>query len=336
MSQLAHNIQDAKNAGIHGENLQKIYTQGMALDTAMLTSPNIGIPTEMLTYLDNEVIEILTAPRSARKLGVEVKKGDYTTPTAKFAVVEHVGTTDPYNDYSDGGSANFNAEWVSRDSYLFSTTRQYGDLEQAKTAKAKINLATETQKAAASILDNDANIFYFYGVAGLRNYGILNDPALPAPIAPAPTGVGNSVLWANKGGEQIYNDILDLFQQLVDQTGGNVDQNSEIKLVLSPTQNRYLGDINSLGNRNVMDMLKGFLTNLTVETAVQYASNAGQLIQMIAPKIQAQDTIWLGYNEKYYSFAPVRKTSSIVQKFRAGTYGAIIRRPMAVASMLGA
>ena len=58
-------------------------------------------------------------------------------------------------------------------------------------------------------------------------------------------------------------------------------------------------------------------------------------MQFIAVEIDGQETGVIGFNEKFFAFAPVRKTSSIVQKFRAGTYGAIIKAPAGVAGMLG-
>ena len=130
-------------------------------------------------------------------------------------------------------------------------------------------------------------------------------------------------------------DIIRLFQQLVEQTGGNVDEKSPLVLALSPAMAALLAGLNDLGNRNVLDMLKGYFTNLRIVSAVQYGTNAGEMMQLICTNLEAQDSVWLGFSEKFYAFAPVRKTSSYIQKFRAGTFGAIIRRPAAVASMLG-
>ena len=48
-----------------------------------------------------------------------------------------------------------------------------------------------------------------------------------------------------------------------------------------------------------------------------------------------KDTIMLCPSEKMYSFAPLKIHSRVEQKFRAGTFGAVIARPAAIAGMLG-
>ena len=58
----------------------------LAYDAAMVTEPNSGVPVEFTSYLDPRVIEILTGPRNSREIFAEVKKGDWTTSYARFAV----------------------------------------------------------------------------------------------------------------------------------------------------------------------------------------------------------------------------------------------------------
>ena len=308
----------------------------LAADAALVTASNSGIPAEFTTFIDPEIVPILTAPRRARLItdGREVQKGDHTTASALFPVVETVGRTEPYADFSDGGQAGVNANWVARDSYKFQTTRRVGDSEADVSALAKINLAATTQKAAATIIDTDANRFYFLGVKGLRNYGLLNDPGLNPPITPAPTGAGGSPLWSKKDMQQIYDDALALFGELVAQTMGSISHEDPLKLCMSPQMAVRLAKVNQMG-QSVMKMLNEYFKKLTIVTAPEYATAAGEMLQFIAPQIEGQDSILLAFSEKFYAFPPVRDTSSVRQKFRAGTYGAIVRQPTAIAAMLG-
>lgn len=69
--------------------------------------------------------------------------------------------------------------------------------------------------------------------------------------------------------------------------------------------------------------------------APEYDTTGGELMQMIAPKVMGKDTIMLCPSEKMYSFAPLKIHSRVEQKFRAGTFGAVIARPAAIAGMLG-
>jgi hypothetical protein len=83
---------------------------------------------------------------------------------------------------------------------------------------------------------------------------------------------------------------------------------------------------------------------MTVETAVQYQQTstanpqgiaAGILVQLIAKNIDGQDTGFCAFNEKMRAHKIVQATSSFKQKVTAGTWGAVIRMPIAIASMLG-
>ena len=104
-----------------------------------------------------------------------------------------------------------------------------------------MNLASAKQRAAATVLDIDGNKFALLGVAGKEVYGILNDPNLPAAITAAAVGTGDSTKWEDKTTVQIYNDILALFSELVAQSAGLIDQNTPLRLCLSPGMSVKLG-----------------------------------------------------------------------------------------------
>lgn len=65
----------------------------------------------------------------------------------------------------------------------------------------RIGYAAELNVASALVLNKFQNKSYFYGIAGLENYGLLNDPSLSAPVTPAATGSGGSVTWQLKTGK---------------------------------------------------------------------------------------------------------------------------------------
>lgn len=306
----------------------------LAMDAALVSTPNAAVPVELLMYFDPTVIEVLTAPRRAREIFPETKKGDWTTPAAKFRVMETTGNTQPYSDYSDNGNADVNYNFPLRENYIFETVVRYGDLEQAVTAEAKINLAADKQRAAANIIDVDSNRFYFLGVAGKAIYGILNDPNLTAAIAPAATGTSSSRLWSAKTTKLRYDDILLLFARLVSQTQGLVDEKSKLILAMSPTLAVDLASATDF-NVSVLTMLKNYFSNLTIVTAPQYTTTAGELMQFIAAEVQGQATGELGFSEKMRAGRLVPALSSFSQKYTAGTYGAIVKMPMAIAQMVG-
>ncbi|EIC83991.1 major capsid family protein [Serratia sp. M24T3] len=311
-------------------------TAKMAQDAALITSANSSIPAEFTAYIDPEVVDILTAPRNSRELLSEEQKGDWTTAYMKWRTNEITGTTSPYSDYGQSGKSGMNVNWLTREQYRFSTIIDYGDLEVETSSVAKINLAAEKQRAAATTIDIDANKFYLLGVEDLEIYGALNDPNLPAAISPTSVTVNGSVVteWADKNTQQRYNDCLALFQRLVKQSNGIITNKDEIKLAVSPDTSVMFGGATDF-NVSVLDMLHKYFSNLTIIVLPQLSGDAGETMFMFAPKVAGMQTGLLGFGAKFRAGRIIPALSSFSQKFTATTYGGIIKIPFAFAQMVG-
>ena len=310
--------------------------KALAQDAALVTTPNTLVPAEILGYIDPTVIEIMTAPRRAREIYTEEKKGTWTTPYAKWRREEYVGGITPYSDYANGVTSDVNTDWAQREQYLYQTTITYGDLELAVSSEAKINLAASKQKAAAQIMDIAANKFYLLGVANRDIYGILNDPNLPAAITATSVTVGGTTTtaWEDKTTTQIYNDILKLFAKLQEQSQGWIDQSTPMKLCISNNMNHFLGVATDF-NISVQDMLDKYFSSLTVVVLPELNTAAGEVVMLIAPEATNQKTGVLAFGEKFMAGRGIPDLSSFRQKFTAGTYGAILHQPFAIARMTG-
>lgn len=308
----------------------------IAQDAALITTPNTTVPAELLAYIDPMVIEILTAPRRAREIFGEEKKGDWTTPYMKWRVDEMTGKTEPYSDYANGTTSGVNSEWQTRVQYVFQTSITYGDFEVDMSSTAKVNLAASKQRAAANVIDIDQNRFYLLGVAGKEIYGILNDPNLPAAITAGATGTGGSTKWADKTTVQIYNDVLALFAQLSEQSSGLIDKDTPLKLCLSPELAVRLGAATDF-NVSVLDMLKRYFTRIDIVTVPElHSMTAGETMFLIAPEVNGQRSGTLAFGEKMRAGRVVPDLSSFRQKFVGTTYGGIVLMPFAFAQMTGA
>ncbi|WP_445656833.1 major capsid family protein [Achromobacter sp. NCFB-sbj8-Ac1-l] len=309
----------------------------LAMDEAgpLVTVSNSGIPSYMLNYVDPELVRVLTTPMQGAVILGESKKGDWTTLTATFPVVESTGEVSSYGDFNNNGRAGANANFPQRQSYHYQTMTEWGERELEMAGQAKINWASELNVASALVLHKFQDNSYFFGISGLQNYGLLNDPNLSAPIAPGATGTGSGTTWATKDGQAVYDDISQrLFAQLVSQTRGLVTRRDKMKLCMSPEIEVNLTKTNQY-YVNVSDLLAKNFPNLTVETAVQYATGSGQLVQLIAESIDGQNVGTAAFTEKMRAHAIERKTSSFLQKKSQGTWGAIIKVPMAIAGMIG-
>lgn len=311
------------------------------------TDPNAGIPSILTTMVDPEVFEIVFAANKAAEIIGEVKKGDWLMDTTLFPVAEATGEVSSYGDYNENGRAGVNTAFPGRQSYLYQLIKRYGERELERAGLAKINWVSEIDKAAVKSLRKFENFSYFFGIAGLQNYGLLNDPNLPASLTPAVKAAGGTA-WIQGGRivatpNEIYADVEAVYTQLVAQTLGLVEQESAMILALGTTPSTAFTATNSF-NVNVKDLLTKNFPKLKVITAVQYqvasASNtqglaAGNLMQLIAPEIEGQRTGFCAFNEKLRNHPIIRLMSAFQQKATAGTWGTVLRMPMGVASMLG-
>lgn len=315
--------------------MNKANMAGMAHDAALITTPNTTVPAELLAFIDPMVIEILTAPRNAREIFPEMKKGDWMTPYAKWRMDEFTGTTQPYSDYANGTTSGVNSEWAVRQQYVFQTSVTYGDLEVAMSSVAKINLASAKQRAAATQLDIDSNKFALLGVAGREVYGILNDPNLPEAVTAAPVGTGSSTYWADKTTQQIFNDIRALYAELANNSKGLISPTSPMKLCLSPAMSVYLGNATDF-NVTVQDMVSKFMPNCKIVIVPELSSvTAGETALLVADEVNGQPVGYIGYGEKMRAGRIIPDMSSFRQKFVASTYGGVVLQPFAIASMVG-
>lgn len=311
----------------------------IAMDAALITTPNTTVPGFLLQYVTPEVVPILTAKEAARAIFKEKKVGDWTTANVQYPIEEMVGSTAPYSDYGDGASSDVNTEWQNREQYVFQTTITYGDREVDMAAQAKLDLVAQKQRAAAAAINIDSNRFYLLGVSGKRIYGLLNDPNLPAAVTP--NTVQTAVTWADKlaladgaGTLAVYNDILKLFGQLQTQTNGLINENTRMKLLVSPTRSVALNQSTNF-NISVKTMLASNFPSMEIETVPQLSTASGETIMLVVTELAGIDTGELYFGLKMRQGRLIPETSSFKQKFSASTYGFAMKYPAAFAVMTG-
>jgi hypothetical protein len=310
------------------------HSLAMDAQPSLVTTSNSGVPAFMTNYVEPNLIRVLVTPMKAAEIIGETKKGDWTTLTAMFPIVESTGQVASYGDYSNNGTANANANWVSRQSYHYQTVTRWGERELEMYGEGKIGWAAELNTASALTLQKFQNRSYFFGIAGLDNYGLLNDPSLPAAVPPAPNAAAKTQ-WTDKDGGAIFDDISQvLFRQLVTQTGGVVERDDALTLAMSPKSESMLLKTNQYGI-NVIDLLMKAFPNLKIVTAVEYNATAGEMVQLIADKLDDQTTGSCAFTEKLRAHPVIVGLSDFKQKKSAGTWGAIIQQPLAFATMVG-
>lgn len=326
---------EAESRGIHMPS--SVTKFAMDADVQPSMPPNGGIPAIVSTFIDPEIVRTIFAKQKAADILGEKKKGSWAQDTMMIQRVQQSGDVVAYDDYSEQGANQVTNGWEYRQVYRYQTMVTFAELEQERYGLAMLPYVAEKQRAAAWTLNQAQNKFYFYGVDGLRNYGILNDPALPAPITPA-TVDGNTT-WATKQVVDIYNDVLALYQDLINRTDGavgdGVDMASPLVLAMSPNASVWFKRANEVFGNSVEKMVKDTFTNLRIEVAPQYDTDAGELVQMFVETAQGQNAGYCAYSEKLRAHPVITMASSWKQKHSGTTYGAVITQPFLFAQMLG-
>lgn len=306
----------------------------LANDAAMVTAANSGVPVEFTSYIDPMVIPILTATRGAREIFGEAKKGDWTTSYARFQTSEITGEVEAYTDYGQGGASDVNPTFPVRTQYIYQTNIRYGDREVDVASRARLQLAADKQRAAATVIDIASNKFALYGVAGLEIYGLLNDPNLPAAVSPLPNA-DTKTLWAEKSTKEIYEDVLHLFGKMADRGAGHIDANTELVLATSPATQVQLGKATDF-NISARQMLETYFPKIRFVAFPELATaTSGTSILLVAPTIEELPTAQIGFSEKFRAMRLIPESSSFHQKFVGSSYGTIIYRPFAIGTMTG-
>ena len=322
----------------------------MALDAqpTLSTDPSSAIPVMLTTMIDPKVIRVVFTPLQFAKILGEQKAGDWLEETRIFPVVEETGEVSSYGDFNNNGRAGVNLNFPNFQSYLFQTFVRYGERELERAGLAKINYVSELGVSAAGLLNRFQNLSYAFGVAGLQNYGIINNPYLSAYLTPATKAAGGTAWFngnsPNATANEVYNDIVALVEKLISQTNGTVELDAKMTLAMSPSSALALRFANSFGVY-VKDLLKEGFPNMTVMTAPQYGqqtttnpqgySAAGNAMQLIVEDIQGQQVAYAAFNEKLRAHKIIAEPSAWMQKQTSGTWGTILRMPLGVTGMLG-
>lgn len=292
--------------------------------TAQLAA-NGGIPAMLTTWLDPSHIDVLVAPMRMAEIISEVQKGDRTTSSVGIRIRELNGETSTYSDFNDNGVSSSNNNWVYRQPYAYQTHIKIGEIETEIATAARIDEVGDAIESSILALNKFQNDTYIFGVAGLQNYGMLNDPSLLPDIV--------GLDWESATAEQVFAEFQKLYAQLVTQANGLVRARDAMTLILSPAMEAHLHKTNQYG-LNVYDLLTKNYPNLKIESVPEYSTAAGEKIQLMLDSYLGRKTAELAFPDKLRVHAVEVKTSGWLQKRSQSTLGAIIYYPVFIAGML--
>jgi hypothetical protein len=315
------------------QDWRKSASLAMDAQPGLITAPNSGIPAPFTTYIDPKAIKVVYAPTTAAEFYGEEKVGDWTQDEAMFPLTELTGFTSAYNDFSQNGKAGANVNWESRQSFHFEVFTRWGEREMARYGEARLDWAALQSEASAETLNRAMNNAYFYGVTNLKCYGGLNDPSLPAAITPGTKAAGGYT-WAVATALEIYHDFQLLYQQLQTQMPALVNMSSEMDCGIPNTIEPFLATNVQFG-LTVMDMIKKAFPNVKFTVIPQFITGSGNLIQLKLRSVNGMPVTKAAFTEKMRIHPTITLASGWEQKKSAGTWGNIIRYPIAIVQMLG-
>jgi len=323
---LANDAGIVYQTGFQPRELDNMARATVANDADLITAPNAGILAMFTTYVDPRVIEIAVEPMKAAQIFGETKKGTWVDDNLQFPIAESTGEVSSYDDFGTNGMSGANVNWENRQPYHYQTIVEVGEREVERAGAAKLDWVARKQIAAALVLNKFQNKSYFNGVSGLANYGLLNDPSLSASQPGAD--------WDLLTADQVFASVQGaLYGRLIGQTKGLVDRDARMVLLLSPANEVNLLKTNQY-NVNVVDQLKKNFPNMRIETAPEMSTAAGELVYLIVEEYEGVRTIEPTFTEKMRVHPMVLGLSSWQQKRSQGTVGAIIYRPLMVASLI--
>lgn len=299
----------------------------VSLAPTLIGTPNAGIPAWLTQWMDPKAIDILVAPMAAAQIFPEVKKGDWTTTSAMFRTREAAGQVATYGDWSPNGMATTNTNYPTRETYAFQTWIEYGEREAAQAAAGMIDVAGDKQFAKTLVMAKFMNKSHLFGVAGLKNYGLTNDPNLTAPVAA-------TVNYATAAPEDIANDFVRQVGQLITQSNGIINGQERLVWAAAPSAINDIRRTNIYG-LNADKKIRESYPNIEYVAVPEYDTAAGRLAQLWAAEVDGQPTAELGFTEKLRAHRMENYSTYTRQKYSGGTLGAVVYQPFAVAQTIG-
>lgn len=306
----------------------------MDAQPTMITTASGGIPAFLTTYIDPKLIQVLVTPNKAATIIREEKKGDWLLETAMFPIVESTGEVSSYGDFAQNGRSSANVNYENRQSYLYQTFTEWGEREMERMGLGHVDWAARLNIASAMVLNKFQNLSYFYGIANLQNYGLLNDPSLSAALTPMTKAAGGTS-WKNALPTEILADVQSMFAEAQLQTGSNLEMDTPMTLALHSVSEVYLANFNSYGTKTALNLIQAAFKNLKVVQAPQYLSGTTYSAQLIVDKVDGQEVATCAFNEKMRAHRIIPAESSFRQKKTQGTWGTIITFPAGIVQMAG-
>lgn len=324
--------------------IQSMGLDGMAMDDTqgLITSASISNPVRFLQSWLPGFVRVLTAARKIDELIGVTTAGKWDDEEVIQGVLEPLGEAAIYGDYTNVPLSSWNVNFERRTVIRWEKGIKVGLLEDARSARVRINNAAEKRAAASQALDIARNRVGFYGYNGgaNRTYGFLNDPSLPAYVTAANPGSGTT--WAVKTYLQITADIRGMFARLQAASQDQIDvEKSNTTLGLATAVYQYLSVTGDFGI-SVRQWLSQTYPKCRVVSAPELTSANGgaNVAYLYADSVEdggsdGGATFAQIVPAKFQALGTEKQAKGYVEDFSNATAGVFVKRPFAVQRLTG-
>lgn len=309
---------------------------------APIMTPSITTPIQFLQAWLPGFVKIVTAARKADELIGISTVGAFEDEEVVQGTMEPLGYAQAYTDAGNVPLASWNSNFERRTVVRFEMGARVGVLEEMRAARMRVSTAAEKRNSAALQLEIVRNDIAFYGYNGGNNrtYGYLNDPTLPAYIAPT-TGVAGDE-WADKDFLEIVADIRKMAAQLQTQSGDLINpEDVATTLGLATAIYQYLSVVSDYGI-SVRDWIRQTYPKMRVVSAPELnAANGGDNVAYLhadsVPDSGSDDgRVFIQMvPSKFMALGVEKLAKGYVEDYANATAGVLVKRPYGVARMSG-
>lgn len=326
------------------DQIQAMGLDGMAMDDlqGLVTTASIANPIQFLQTWLPGFVKVLTAKRKIDELIGVTTAGNWDDEEVIQGVLEPLGEAELYGDDTNVPLSSWNVNFERRTVLRWEKGIFVGMLEDARSARVRINNAAEKRSAASLSLDIARNRIGFYGFNGgsNRTYGFLNDPSLPAYVTAANPGSGTT--WAVKTFLQITADIRGMFARLQAASQDTINvENDKTTLALATNVNQYLSVTSDFGI-SVRQWLRETYPNCRVVSApeLNLANGGANVAYLYADSVNDGGSdggaTWAQIvPAKFQALGTEKRAKGYLEDFSNATAGVFVKRPFAIQRLTG-
>jgi Uncharacterized protein conserved in bacteria (DUF2184) len=317
---------------------------GMDDAQGLVTTASISNPVQFLQSWLPGFVRVVTAARKIDELIGIMTVGKWDDEEIIQGVLEPLGEAAPYGDYTNVPLSSWNLNFERRTVLRFEKGIKVGLLEDARSARVRVNNAAEKRASASLALDIVRNRVGFYGFNGgaNRTYGFLNDPSLPAYVTAAATGTGSTTTWSTKTFLNITADIRGMFARLQAASQDMIDvEKTSTTLALATNIYQYLSVTSDFGI-SVRDWMRQTYPKCRIVSApeLNLANGGANVAYLYADSVDDGGSdggsTWVQMvPAKFQALGTEKQAKGYIEDFSNATAGVMVKRPYAIQRLTG-